>query len=176
MRKEEKAVIIDSIAAQLEETPNFYIADIAGLNAEATSNLRRKCFEKEIKLVVVKNTLLRKVLENSSSSEATQLFPILEGPTAVLFTTVPNSPAKLIKEFSGQNKLGKPALKGALVQDCAYVGAQQLETLINIKSREELIGDIIGLLQSPVKNVISALTSSGGGKIAGIVKTLSEKE
>jgi len=176
MRKEEKEIIINSIAAQLEKTPDFYVADIAGLNAEDTSNLRRTCFEKEIKLIVVKNTLLRKVLENSSSNEASQLFPILEGPTAIFFTTAPNAPAKLIKEFSKQNKLKKPVLKGALVQDCAYVGENQLETLVNIKSHDELIGDIIMLLQSPAKRVISALTSSGGGKIAGIVKTLSEKE
>ena len=174
MRKEEKAKIIESIAAQIEETPNFYVTDIAGLNAENTSVLRRACLEKGIKLVVVKNTLLHKVLEDHNSEEAKVLQPILEGSTAIMFTTTPNAPAKLIKEMA--KKLGKPELKGAYVQDCAYIGADQLDALVNIKSREELIGDIIGLLQSPVKNVISALQSSGGGKIAGIVKTLSEKE
>ncbi len=174
MRKEEKVQIIENLVAELERTPNFYVVDIAGLNAENTSELRRACFEKQVKLLVVKNTLLTKALEKNSSEEAAQIIPILEGPTAIIFTEAPNTPAKIIKEFG--SKMGKPELKGALVQDCAYIGAENLETLVNIKSREELIGDIIGLLQSPAKNVISALTSSGGGKIAGIVKTLSEKE
>lgn len=174
MKKDEKTQIIESLAAQLEKTPNFYIADISGLNAEKTAKLRRACFEKEIKLMVVKNTLLRKALEKTALTDSEALFPILEGPTAVMFTEVVNIPAKLIKEFGKEH--GKPVLKGALVQECAYVGENQLEALISIKSREELIGDIIGLLQSPVQNVISALVSSGGGKIAGIVKTLSEKE
>ncbi|MCK9625098.1 MAG: 50S ribosomal protein L10 [Bacteroidales bacterium] len=174
MRKEEKAKIIDSITAQLEQTPNFYITDISGLNAENTSLLRRSCYEKEIKLVVVKNKLFQKVLEQKGNSEAQLLAPVMEGPSAIMFTVSPNVPAKLIKEMAG--KIGKPVLKGALVQNCAYVGAQYLETLVNIKSHEELIGDIISLLQSPIKNVISALEASSGGKIAGIVKTLSEKE
>jgi large subunit ribosomal protein L10 len=174
MKKDEKKQIIESLAAQLEKTPNFYIADISGLNAEKTAKLRRACFEKEIKLVVVKNTLLRKALEKKALTDSEALFPILEGPTAVMFTEVVNIPAKLIKEFGKEH--GKPVLKGALVQECAYVGENQLEALISIKSRDELIGDIIGLLQSPAQNVISALVSSGGGKIAGIVKTLSEKE
>ncbi|HCT93201.1 MAG: 50S ribosomal protein L10 [Bacteroidetes bacterium GWE2_39_28] len=174
MKKDEKTQIIASLAAQLEKTPNFYIADISGLNAEKTAKLRRACFEKEIKLMVVKNTLLRKALEKTALTDSEALFPILEGPTAVMFTETVNIPAKLIKEFGKEH--GKPVLKGALVQECAYVGENQLEALISIKSREELIGDIIGLLQSPVQNVISALVSSGGGKIAGIVKTLSEKE
>lgn len=174
MRKDEKTQIIESLAAQLEKTPNFYIADISGLNAEKTAKLRRACFEKEIKLMVVKNTLLRKALEKTALTDSEALFPILEGPTAVMFTETVNVPAKLIKEFGKEH--GKPVLKGALVQECAYVGENQLEALISIKSREELIGDIIGLLQSPVQNVISALQAGGGGKIAGIVKTLSEKE
>ncbi len=174
MRKEEKTQIIESLAAQLEETPNFYITDISGLNAQKTAMLRRACFEKDIKLIVVKNTLLRKALEKKALAESEAIYPILEGPTAVMFTQTANIPAKLIKEFGKEH--GKPVLKGALVQECAYVGENQLEALISIKSREELIGDIIGLLQSPVKNIISGLVSNGGGKIAGIVKTLSEKE
>ncbi|MBR2297987.1 MAG: 50S ribosomal protein L10 [Bacteroidales bacterium] len=174
MRKEEKAQIIDQLVAQLEATPNFYVADIAGLNAENTTELRRACFEKGIKLVVVKNTLFVKALDKLNVAEAANIAPSLKGSSAVMFTETPNAPAKLIKEFGA--KMGKPVLKGALLQECAYVGAQHLEDLVNIKSREELIGDIIGLLQSPAKNVISALTASGGGKIAGIVKTLSEKE
>lgn len=174
MRKEEKTQIIESLAAQLTNTPNFYLTDISGLNAENTARLRRACFEKEIKLVVVKNTLLRKALEQKGLNEAQLLFPILEGPSAVMFTENVSAPAKLIKEFGKQ--YGKPVLKGAFVQECAYVGENQLDALISIKSREELIGDIIGLLQSPAQNVISALQSNAGGKVAGIVKTLSEKE
>ena len=174
MRKEEKAQIIESIAAQIQETPNFYIADISGLNAEQTTKLRRDCFEKGIKLVVVKNTLLHKVLKDMNNEEVATLFPVLEGPTAVMSTTTPNAPAKLIKKYADDGA-EKPALKGAYVQECAFVGADKLGELCNIKSREELIGDIIGLLQSPARNVISALQSAGG-KLAGIVKTLSERE
>ncbi len=174
MRKEEKAQIIDQLVAQLEATPNFYVADIAGLNAENTTELRRACFEKGIKLVVVKNTLFVKALDRLNVAEAANITPSLKGSSAVMFTETPNAPAKLIKEFGA--KMGKPALKSAFLQECAYVGAEHLENLVNIKSREELIGDIIGLLQSPARNVISALTASGGGKIAGLVKTLSEKE
>ena len=174
MRKEEKAQIIDQLVAQLEATPNFYVADIAGLNAENTTELRRACFEKGIKMVVVKNTLFVKALDRLNVAEAANITPSLKGSSAVMFTETPNAPAKLIKEFGA--KMGKPALKSAFLQECAYVGAEHLENLVNIKSREELIGDIIGLLQSPARNVISALTASGGGKIAGLVKTLSEKE
>jgi len=174
MRKEEKTQIIESLAAQLTNTPNFYLTDISGLNAENTAKLRRACYEKQIKLVVVKNTLLRKALEQKGLKEVELLFPILEGPSAVMFTENVSVPAKLIKEFGKQ--YGKPVLKGAFVQECAYVGENQLDALISIKSREELIGDIIGLLQSPAQNVISALQSNAGGKVAGIVKTLSEKE
>ena len=174
MRKENKAQIIESMAAQLKETPNFYVTDVEGLNAEATTKLRRACFEKNIKLVVVKNTFFYKALEMNQVADFQQFESVLKGSTAVMFCNTANAPAKLIKEFGID--MGKPALKGAMVQECAYIGADNLETLVNIKSREELIGDIIGLLQSPAKNVISALTSQGGGKIAGIVKTLSEKE
>ena len=174
MRKENKAQIIESMAAQLKETPNFYVTDVEGLNAEAITKLRRACFEKNIKLVVVKNTLFYKALEMNEVADFQQFESVLKGSTAVMFCETANAPAKLIKEFSKDG--GKPALKGAMVQECAYIGAENLETLVNIKSREELIGDIIGLLQSPAKNVISALTSQSGGKIAGIVKTLSEKE
>ena len=174
MNREKKTEVIDNLAAQLATTPNFYVADISGLNAENTTTLRRACFEQEIKLMVVKNTLLKKALEKAALSEYENLYSTLEGPTAVMFTENVNTPAKLIKEYG--KRFGKPVLKGAFVQECAYVGENQLEALIAIKSREELIGDIIGLLQSPAKNVISALQSCGGGKIAGLVKTLSEKE
>ncbi len=174
MKKELKAQIIENIAAQLEETPGFYVTDIEGLNAEVTSKLRRACFEKGIKLLVVKNTLFYKVLEQRGMENVEQFADVLKGSSAIMFTSVANAPARLIKEFAQANQ--KPVLKGAFVQDCAYIGADQLETLCNIKSREELIGDIIGMLQAPAQNVISALQSQGGGKIAGIVKTLSEKE
>lgn len=175
MRKEEKVQIIESIAAQLDSTPNFYITDISGLNAEVTSKLRRACFEKQVKLVVVKNTLFYKALEQKEMEGLEQFANMLKGSTAIMFSPeAANVPAKLIKEFAKDN--GKPVLKGAYVQESIYEGAENLEALINIKSREELIGDIITLLQSPAKNVISALTSQGGGKLAGIVKTLSEKE
>ena len=174
MRKEEKAQILESIAAQIQETPNFYITDISGLNAEKTAKLRRDCFEKNIKLVVVKNTLLHKAIEGMDNEEAKLLFTVLEGPTAVMYTETPNAPAKLIKKYADDGN-DKPVLKGAFVQECAFVGADKLGELCNIKSREELIGDIVGLLQSPARNVVSALQSAGE-KLAGIVKTLSERE
>ena len=175
MRKEEKAQILESIAAQLQETPNFYITDISGLNAGQTSKLRRECFEKGIKLVVVKNTLFHKAVEALGNEEATLVFPALEGPTAIMYCETPNAPAKLIKKFNeaGQDK---PALKAAYVQECSFVGADKLNELCNIKSREELIADIVALLQSPVRNVVSALQNAGPQTIAGLVKTLSEKE
>ena len=173
MRKEDKTLVVENILSKLGQTPNFYIVDSSGLNAENTAKLRRECFSKNITLMVVKNTLLRKALEKSGYSDATQLFPILEGPTSVVFTETANVPAKLIKEFGKQ--YGKPILKGAYLQECAYVGAQHLESLVNIKSREELIGDIVGLLNTPARNIISALTSSGV-KLAGIAETLGERE
>ena len=157
MRKEEKLDIINAISAQLEETPNFYIADIAGLNAEKTSALRKACFEAGVKLVVVKNTLFTKVVEASENEEMKNLIPVLAGPTAIMYTEAPNAPAKVIKKFlEGGNQ--KPVLKGAYIQEWpAFVGADKLDVLYGIKSREELIGDIIGLLQSPIRNVMSAL-------------------
>ena len=175
MRNEEKAQILESIAAQLQETPNFYITDISGLNAGQTSKLRRECFEKGIKLVVVKNTLFHKAVEALGNEEATLVFPALEGPTAIMYCETPNAPAKLIKKFNEAGK-DKPALKAAYVQECAFVGADKLNELCNIKSREELIADIVALLQSPVRNVVSALQNAGPQTIAGLVKTLSEKE
>lgn len=174
MRKEEKTQIIESISAQIQETPNFYITDISGLNAGDTTKLRRACHENGIKLVVVKNTLLTKAIEKLENEEMKLLFPVLEGPTAIMYTETPNAPAKLIKKFTDEGA-EKPALKGAYVQECAFVGADKLNELCSIKSREELIGDIVGLLQSPARNVISALQSAGG-TIAGLVKTLSERE
>ena len=175
MKKELKEQVIAAIKANMAEYPNFYITDIAGLNAEETSKLRRDCFNEGIKLTVVKNTLFHKVIKDAQNSELDLLVPTLEGNTAIMYCEAPAVPAKLIKKY---NKAGaeKPALKGAYVQECAFVGADKLEALINIKSREELIGNIIAMLQSPIQNVVSALQNGGGQIIAGLVKTLEEKE
>ena len=172
MKKELKNEVIESISAELKEYPNFYITDIAGLNAGQTSKLRRECFEKGIKLSVVKNTLFTHVLKASGNAELESLIETLVGNTAIMYTTSANAPAKLIKDW--QKKGEKPALKGAYVQECAFIGADKLDELVAIKSKEELIGDIIALLQSPVQRVLGAL-QSGGQTIAGVVKTLEEK-
>ena len=172
MRKEEKLDIINAISAQLEETPNFYIADIAGLNAGKTHELRKACFEAGVKLVVVKNTLFGKALEKVEKAEA-DLVNVLEGSTSIMFTETGKAPAVVIKEF--RKSCDKPVLKAAYVEGCVYVGDNQIDTLCNIKSREELIADIVSLLQSPAKNVISALQGNAGQKIAGIVKALEER-
>ena len=157
MRKEEKLEIINTISAQLEETPNFYIVDIAGLNAGKTHELRKACFEAGVKLVVSKNTLFTKVLETSENEEAKKLAEVLAGPTAIMYTVAPNAPAKVIKKFHEKGN-EKPVLKGAFVQDWpAFVGADKLDNLFAIKSREEMIADIVSLLQSPIRNVMSAL-------------------
>jgi len=156
MRKEEKSQIIEWFSAQYNETPNFYVVDIAGLNAEKTSALRRDCFKENIKLCVVKNTLVKKALENVDNEELKSIFAILEGPTAIMFCSTANAPAKLIKKYNAAGS-EKPLLKGAFVQECAFVGANKLAELCAIKSKEELIGDIITLLQSPISRVISAL-------------------
>ena len=175
MKKEMKEQVIAAIKANLAEYPNFYITDISGLNAEDTSKLRRDCFNEGIKLNVVKNTLFHKVIKDAQNSELDLLVPTLEGNTAIMYCEAPAVPAKLIKKY---NKAGseKPALKAAYVQECAFVGADKIDELVNIKSREELIGQIIGMLQSPLQNVISALQNGGGQTIAGLVKTLEEKE
>ena len=172
MTREEKAVVINNLVEQLNAYPHFYITNIEALNAEQTANLRRKCFESNIKLVVVKNTLLGKALESVDKADA-DLVKVLEGSTSVMFAETGKAPAVLIKEFRKKND--KPILKAAYVEGCVYVGDDQLEALSNIKSREELIGDIVALLQSPAKNVISALQGNAGQKVAGIVKALEER-
>ena len=171
-KKAEKLVVIDSLAEQLQAYPHFYIADIESLNAEQTAALRRKCFESDVKLVVVKNTLLGKALEKVEKADA-DLVKVLEGPTSIMFTNVAKAPAVLIKEF--RKKSEKPVLKAAFAEGCVYVGDDQLDALCNIKSKEELIADIVALLQSPAKNVISALQANAGQKIAGLVKTLESR-
>jgi len=172
MTREEKSQVIENLTAQLSENATIYLADISGLDAGATSNLRRACFKAGIKLEVVKNTLLAKAME-SSEKEFGSLTEVLKGNTSLMFSETGNGPAKVIKEF--RKKSDKPLLKGAYIEESVYVGDDQLDTLVAIKSKDELLGEIVGLLQSPAKNVISALKSSGG-TIAGIVKTLSEKE
>ncbi|PKA83660.1 LSU ribosomal protein L10P [Ulvibacter sp. MAR_2010_11] len=172
MTREEKSQVIENLTAQLSENPIIYLADISGLDAGNTSNLRRACFKAGVKLEVVKNTLLSKAMI-ASDKEFGELTGILTGNTSIMFSETGNAPAKVIKEF--RKKSDRPLLKGAFIEEAIYVGDDQLDNLVNIKSKEELIGDIIGLLQSPAKNVISAL-KSGGGTIAGIVKTLSERE
>ncbi|MFK7900379.1 MAG: 50S ribosomal protein L10 [Cyclobacteriaceae bacterium] len=171
MTREEKSQVIDELTAQLADNTNIYLTDISGLNAVATSNLRRACFKANIKLAVVKNTLLEKAME-ASDKDFGDLPTTLKGNTSVMYSETGNGPAKVIKEF--RKKSEKPLLKGAFIEESIYIGDDLLDALVDIKSREELIGEIIGLLQSPAKNVISALKSSGG-TIAGIVKTLSER-
>jgi large subunit ribosomal protein L10 len=171
MTREEKNQFIDDLTVRLNEANIFYLADIAGLNAEGSSKLRRSCFNGDIKLEVVKNTLLRKALEKAEGNYD-ELYDTLVGNTSIMFATAGNAPAKIIKDFRKKND--KPILKGAFIEEAIYIGDENLEFLTSIKSKEELIGELIALLQSPAKNVVSALQSSGG-KLAGIVKTLSER-
>jgi large subunit ribosomal protein L10 len=172
MRREEKTAIIDSLAEKLKEYSHFYLTDTAQLNAADTSDLRRKCFEQNIKLIVVKNTLLKRALE-MSEVDFNELYPVLSGTTSIMFAQTGNAPARLIKEFRRQHE--KPVLKGAYVQESIYIGDTMLDALVSLKTRQELIGDVILLLQSPAKNVISAL-QSGGNKLHGVLETLSKKE
>ncbi|HBE40101.1 MAG TPA: 50S ribosomal protein L10 [Bacteroidales bacterium] len=172
MRREEKNAIVDSLTERLKEYSHFYLTDTAELNAADTSDLRRKCFENNIRLIVVKNTLLKRAFEQSGL-DFQELFPVLKGTTSIMFANTGNTPAKLIRDFRKQHD--KPVLKGAYVQESIYIGDNMLDTLVSIKTREELIGDIIFLLQSPAKNVISAL-QSGGNKIHGVLETLSKRE
>ena len=172
MTREEKSKVIEVLTAELADNANIYLADISGLNAGTTSNLRRACFKANVKLAVVKNTLLAKAME-ASDRDFGDLPSVLKGNTSVMYSETGNAPAKVIKAF--RKKSDKPLLKGAFIEESIYLGDDQLDMLVDIKSKEELIGEIIGLLQSPAKNVISALQSSGG-KLSGILKTLSQKE
>ena len=172
MIREEKEVIIDNLAQRLDATKHFYLTDISELNAEETSDLRRKCFEKDISLLVVKNTLLRKAMEKSEG-DFNDLYDVLKDSTSIMFCETGNIPAKLIKEF--RKTMEKPLLKAAFVEESIYIGDDQLESLSKIKSKEELLGDLLMLLQSPATNLVSALASSSS-KMAGALLTLSEKE
>ena len=172
MKSSDKQVIINNLQEQIDTYNHFYLADISGLNAEDTSDLRRLCFKQEVKLVVVKNTLLRKALENSGKN-AEELYDALKGNTSVMFAESGNVPAKLIKEFS--KKIGKPELKAAYVEESVYMGADQLDALVAVKSKNELIADVVALLQSPMQTVLGQL-ESGGNIIHGVLDTLKEKE
>ncbi|MBQ4391616.1 MAG: 50S ribosomal protein L10 [Prevotella sp.] len=171
MKKEVKDTIIVELGKKLQEYPHFYLVDLNGLNAEQTSDLRRKCFKSEIKLLVVKNKLLHKAFE-AADVDYTPLYECLKGNTAMMFTKVANAPAKLLKEFK-DNKQEIPALKGAYAEESFFVGADKLGELVAIKSKNELIADVVALLQSPIKNVISGLNA--GGKIHGLLDAIAER-
>lgn len=173
MRKEDKIIAIEKIVSTVNDYAHFYLVDVDTMNAEATSNLRRKCFEKEIKLMVVKNTLLQKALEKLEV-DFSPLYECLKGSTAIMFCNAGNTPAKLLKDVV-KAKEAKPALKAAYVEEGFYVGADQLDALYAIKSKNEVIAEVIALLQSPAKNVVSALQSSGN-ILHGVLKTLGERE
>ena len=163
MKRELKDQIIESISAQLKEYPNFYITDIAGLNAGQTGQLRRECFAQDIKLTVVKNTLFAHVLKGIENEEMKSLSETLVGNTAIMYTHVPSAPGKLIKKLQKEG-FTKPVVKGAYVQDCVFIGEDKLAQLASIKTKEELIGDIIALLQSPIQRVIGGLENASEGK------------
>ncbi len=172
MTREEKHLEIEKLTEVLQGSNIVYVTDIAGLNATQTSNLRRLAFKSNIKLNVVKNTLLKKAMEQSGKS-FDDLFPVLKGNTSIMISDTGNAPAKLIQEFRKKSK--KPILKGAYIEESVYIGDNQIETLSTLKSREELIGDVIALLQSPAKNVVSAL-QSGKNTLGGLIKTLQDRE
>ena len=172
MRKEDKNQLVESLVEQLNTNNIIYLTDTADLNAQQTSDLRRLCFKRDIKLTMVKNTLLKRAMEKSEKN-LDDLYAVLKGSTSLMFSDTGNAPAKLIKEF--RKTAEKPLLKGAFVEEVSYLGDDQLEALVNIKSKDELLADLIALLQSPVRNVISGL-QSGGQNLTGILKTLSERQ
>ena len=171
MRKEDKQNLIESMLSELQACPNFYLTDISDLNAEKTSQLRRQCFNSGVKMIVVKNALFHKAMEQNNM-DYENLYDVLKGSTAVMFCETGNAPAKLIKNF--RKTSDRPILKGAFIEECCYIGDEMLDALCSIKSKNDLIADVIALLQSPMKNVISALQSSGH-KLSGILETLSER-
>jgi len=171
MRKEDTQVLIDSMLSELKACPNFYLTDVSDLNAEKTNQLRRQCFNSGVKMIVVKNALFHKAMMQMEK-EYDNLYDVLKGSTAVMFCETGNAPAKLIKNF--RKTSDRPLLKGAFIEECCYVGDEMLDALCNIKSKNDLIADVIALLQSPMKNVISGL-QLGGHKLCGILETLSER-
>lgn len=172
MKRTEKEVIINNLQEQINSYSHFYLTDISGLNAEDTSDLRRLCFKQDVKLVVAKNTLFRKALQDSEKN-AEELYDALKGNTTVMFTETGNAPAKLIKDF--RKKHNRPILKAAFVEESVYMGENQLEALVTVKSKDELIADVVTLLQSPMKTLLSQL-QSGGDTIHGVLETLKNKE
>ena len=171
MRKEDKQVLIDSILSELKACPNFYLTDVSDLNAEKTSQLRRQCFNSGVKMIVVKNALLHKAMQQMDK-DYEGLYDVLKGSTALMLCETGNAPAKLIKNF--RKTSDRPILKGAFIEECCYIGDDMLDALCNVKSKNDLIADVIALLQSPMKNIISGL-QSGGHKLSGILETLSER-
>jgi len=171
MRKEEKHDVVLALKEQIESFSNLYIADTSNLTVAAVNDIRRKCFDSDIKMQVAKNTLIKKALE-AASGEYAELYDVLKGSSTLLFSNSANAPAKLIKALRASGD--KPLLKAAYIDSAIFIGDNQLNALVNLKSKEELIGEIIGLLQSPAKNVISGL-QSGKSKLAGIVKALEQR-
>ncbi len=171
MRKEEKQDVVLALAEQMKEYGNFYITDTANLSVAKINAIRRKCFESDIQMKVAKNTLIRKAME-ASEGDFSEMFEVLKGSSSIMFSKSANAPAKLIKQLRKQGD--KPVLKAAYIDSAIFIGDNQLDALVTLKSKEELVADIIALLQSPAKNVISGL-KSGGNKLAGIVKTLQER-
>ena len=177
MKKEDKGKIINELTEQLKQYPHLYLTDIEALNAEKTSKLRRECFKRDVKLIMVKNTLLQKAMCQVEGVDYSELFSVLKGNTAIMLAEIANAPARLIQDFTKDSKKkedARPKLKGAYVQECFYT-ENDLDALATIKSREEMIGEVIGLLQSPMKQVISALQSNGGQMIHRILETLEER-
>ena len=171
MNKAEKIKVINDLSSSLSESKNLYLTDISGLNASQTSDLRRACYKADIKLSVVKNTMLHRAIE-TSEKDFGEITSVLKGNTSIMFSESGNGPAKIIKEFRKKND--KPILKAAFIEEATYIGDNQLDTLVAIKSRDELIGEIVGLLKSPIQNLVSAL-NAGGNNLHGVLKTLSER-
>lgn len=175
MTRDEKAVVLDDLKGKFEEYSFFYLADPTAMTVGETNKFRRKCFENDIEMKVVKNKIALKILSDIEGKGYEGLTTAFKGQTAILFTKNQKLPAKLIEDFRKENSTEKPGFKGAYIETATFVGEDQLETLKKLKSREELIGEVIGLLQSPIKNVISGLKGSGPQKIAGLVKALEER-
>ena len=172
MRKEDKSVIVEQIGALLQQYPHFYLVDIEGMNAETTSALRRKCFQNNIKMVAVKNTLLKKALD-ANEADFSEMYGVLKGSTALIFAETANVPAKMLKKFNKDHQ-GVPALKAAYAEESIYVGAENLDALCAIKSKNELIAEVVAALEGQVQGVLGAL-ESGASTIYGVLDTIAEK-
>jgi len=164
MNKTEKTQVIEQLVEKLNANNKIYLADCSTLTVEKVNAFRKQCFEKKVSVTVIKNTLLKKAIERANDSKLAELIPALKGETALIFTDTSNAPAKIIKEFRKGGQ--KPALKAAYVEDMIFIGDSQLDALVGLKSKNELIGDVIGLLQSPIRRVLGALENKGGGEEA----------